>query len=280
MLGEEEITYTTQLGDTLPALAGRFKVPAGGFLSDVALSPSGLLPIGAPIKAPNNLEDLLPYHNAILPDSELIYGPSVGDFNAADFAREAGGFLATYSEDVNGQRLSGPEIVHWVALETSTNPRLLLAFLEYRSGWVYGSPLGASTNAYPIGFGAADKWLRNELMITAKLLAQGFYGWRDGSFTELKFYGGLQGRLSPGLNAGSVGLMQLVASLYEKDESTKQLIDSGEFLAFYQDMFGNYWDRGALVEPYLLATTSAPDLVLPFAIGEVWSLTGGPHISW
>ncbi len=34
------------------------------------------------------------------------------------------------------------------------------------------------------------------------------------------------------------------------------------------------------MEPYLLAGTYQPELTLPFATGEYWSLTGGPHISW
>jgi LasA protease len=281
VFGEEEITYSTQQGDTLPALAGRFEVPADAIQSVIPLPPTAFLPIGAQVKVPNHLENVLPYHNSILPDSELIYGPSVDDFNAADFAREAGGFLAAYSEDVKGQSLTGPEIVQWVALETSTNPRLLLAFLEYRSGWVFGSPSDAASDDFPIGYGANDKGLYNELMISAKLLAQGFYGWREGSFKQLKFSGSTKSyHPSPALNAGSVGLMHLFASLYEKDGWTEQLIEPGEFLLFYHAMFGNFWDRAIPVEPYLLATTTAPELALPFAIGEVWSLTGGPHISW
>ena len=279
-LPEGMIAYTTQQGDTLTALAARFQVSAERIQSDTPLSNTGLLPIGAELLIPNTLEETLPYHTPILPDSELIFGPSVGNFDAAEFAREAGGFLASYSEIVKGQRLTGPEIVGWVALETSTNPRLLLAFLEYRSGWVFSSPPNASGDAFPIGYGADDTGLYNELMITAKLLAQGFYGWRAGELTELRFYGGSQGRLSPALNAGSVGLMHLFASLYTQDGWEAQLIDPAEFLAFYQNMFGDYWNRALQVEPYLLATTSAPDLVLPFSIGEIWSLTGGPHSTW
>lgn len=278
--GDGTLTYTIQQGDTLPALAMRFSVSPNEIRSNTPLSQSGLLPVGLQVGIPEALEDTLPYDRVLFPDSEVIYGPSVGSFSAADFARQAGGFLSAYTETVKGQTLSGPEIVHLVALESSTNPRLLLAFLEYRSGWVLGSPTGAESDVFPIGYGAQDTGLYNELMITAKLLAQGFYGWRAGSFTSLNFSGSAGGRLSPRLNAGSAALMKLFAELYDRSGWERQLIEPGEFLQFYQELFGNAWDRALQVEPYLLATTSPPDLVLPFAVGEIWSLTGGPHNTW
>lgn len=273
-------SYTTQQGDTLPALASRFGVSQGAIQSILPLPETGYLPVGLQVQVPDVLADLLPIQSPLLPDSEVIYGPSVNGFDAGDFAREAGGFLATYSELVKGQVMTGPEIIHWVALETSTNPRLLLAFLEYRSGWVFGHPAGASTDRFPIGYGANDTGLYNELMITAKLLAQGFYGWRTGQLTELTFYGGSRGRLSPGLNAGSAAVMHLFATLYEKNTWMVQMNDPGDFLVFYQEMFGDFWARALEVEPYLLATTTAPELTLPFTPGEAWALTGGPHITW
>jgi hypothetical protein len=275
------IVYTTQQGDTLNAIAQRFDVDVSQMASDSLLPQEGLLPLGVQITVPDILSDLLPYHVPLLPDSEVIYGPSVGGFDAAVFAQSAGGFLAEYTEDIRGEVFAGPEIVQRVALETSTNPRLLLAFLEYRSGWVLGHPADAEDNPYPIGYGAgADTGLYNELMITAKLLAQGFYGWRDGTFTRLTFFGGGSARLSPGLNAGSVGLMHLFATLYTQPVWETHLSGAESFLSFYQTMFGDYWPRAEAVEPYLLSTAAQPTLTLPFPIGETLSLTGGPHMAW
>jgi len=272
--------YITQQGDILPAIASRFNVSVDDIESDSDLNPEGLLPIGLHLRIPDVLEDLLPYHTPILPDSEVIYGPTIGDFDAAAYAYEAGGFLASYSEQVRGEVIQGPDIVQYVAIASSTNPRLLLAFLEFRSGWVLGHPPNADKNRFPIGYGAADSGLYNELMITAKLLAQGFYGWRDGSRTQLTFYGGGSARLSPGLNAGSTALMHLFATLYSQKLWETHLFGSSSFLLFYQEMFGDPWSRSAFGEPYLLHTTQQPNLALPFPIGEYWSLTGGPHVTW
>lgn len=277
---EGYLIYTIQQGDALPALARRFEVKADDIQADIPLSPTGLLPIGLQVQIPDVLETVLPYSDLILPDSEVIYGPSVGSFDAAEFARTADGFLAGYSESVKGEVMSGPEILQRVAIDSSTNPRLLLAFLEYRSGWVLGHPLNAENDRYPIGYGATDTGLYNELMITARLLAQGFYGWRDGSLLSLNFYRGGQGRLSPGLNAGSTALMTLFAAIHDQADWETQLYGEESFLTFYHEMFGDTWSRAATVEPYLLSTDRQPELSLPFATGESWSLTGGPHMTW
>jgi LasA protease len=275
------LVYTIQQGDTLPALAGRFGVPEEEILIGGMISGMGLLPIGMQIQLPDALENVLPFPDPILPDSEVIYGPSVDGFDIAAYILEAGGFLAGYAENARGEMMTGPEIVQRVAIETSTNPRLLLAFLEYRSGWVLGNPPNAETNRYPIGYNATvDTGLYNELMISARLLAQGFYGWRDGSQVEVSFRDGERGRLSPGLNAGSAALMNLFAALHERQAWEEQLYGEVSFLDFYQAMFGDFWSRAATVEPYLRATDRQPELVLPFAPGESWSLTAGPHITW
>ena len=273
--------YKTQQSDTLPALAKRFDVPEESILADFPISETGLLPIGIQLQIPDILEGYLPYKAPILPDSEVIYGPSVGDFNIADYIRSANGFLATYEEQVKEKTLSGIEIVEYVSIATSTNPRLLLAFLEYQSGWVFGFPPGAQDDRYPIGFGATnDTGLYKELMITAKVLAQGFYGWRDGSRLDISFYGGKSARLAPQLNAGSSALMALFGSIYPQAVWETHLFGENSFLDFYQEMFGDSASRAAAVEPYLSHTTQQPELMLPFAPGGNWSFTGGPHMTW
>ncbi|MCB2213893.1 hypothetical protein KQH50_00720 [bacterium] len=279
---EGYLTYTTQQGDTLDALGLRFGVPTGAIQFDEPGSAEGLLAPGLTLLIPDVLEETISFPAPLLPDSAVTYGPTVGDFDAAEVARLAGGFLAGYSERVKDETLTGPEILATVALETSTNPRLLLAFLEYRSGWVFGSPDEAAQDPYPLGFGAgADSGLYKELMIAAKLLAQGFYGWRDGSRLEVAFADGTLGRLDPQtVNAGSAALLQLFGTLYDPAELKAELYDPGRFISYYEDMFGDPWARVARVEPYLLADTRQPELSLPFAPGEAWSLTGGPHITW
>lgn len=278
---EGYLLYTTQQGDTHAALASRFGVAEYALEAQGELPSTGFLPLGTLVHIPDVLEDTLPNERPIFPDSEVTYSPSVGDFDTVAYAQSAGGYLASHTEMVKEKRLSGPEIVYKVALETSTNPRLLLAILEYQSGWVLGHPTDAEQDLYPIGFGAAvDTGLYKELMIAAKVLAQGFYGWREGSLVSLSFYGGESGRLSPNLNAGSVALMRVFAAIYRKNVWEDVVFNSRSFLDFYHIMFGDYWMRAAAVEPYLVNGLEQPFLTLPFGVGERWSLTGGPHSSW
>ena len=275
------ILYTTQQGDTLPALAARFDAAISDIQADQELPPTGLLTPGLSLWLPDTPEAALPYETPFFPDSAATYGPSVGDFNAADFGFVAGGFLAGYVEIVNEVEMTGPDILRTVAVETSTNPRLLLALLEYRSGWVFGFPEGAAADPYPLGFGAgADTGLYKELMIAAKLLAQGFYGWRAGTLITLPYLESADYRLAPTLNAGSVALMHLFATFYPQSEWANALFGETGFLNTYTAIFGDPWAGAVLVEPYLLAETYQPDLTLPFSVGENWSLTGGPHITW
>ena len=278
---EGYLNYTTQQGDMLSALAARFGVSMAEISAQTPLLEHGLIPIGTQLLIPDILEDVLLYNLPIIPDSEVVYSPSVQDFNVINSIQNAEGFLASYSELVKGQTLTGPEIVNLVAIETSTNPRLLLAFIEYRSNWVFGFPEDADTDSYPLDYYAGkDTGLYNELMITAKLLAQGFYGWRDGSFVELSFSKGQPQRLPPGLNAGSIAIMHLFGTLYEQPNWEERLYGEDSFLTFYQKVFGDYWARDASIDPLAYTPDEQPILNLPFSPGEAWALTGGPHSTW
>jgi len=72
----------------------------------------------------------------LIPDSELVYGPNAATFSVAGFIKFQHGFLKAYSEDYQGETWTGVEIVDFIARSYSVNPRLLLAILEYRSGWL------------------------------------------------------------------------------------------------------------------------------------------------
>lgn len=282
-LGSDEIlppfTYITQPGDTLSALATRF----GVHLDQIspAQPPASLLESGQVLKIPNLLGEP-PYSSALLPDSAVIYSPLSSSFKVGDYIAQAGGFLHTYSEKVDDEWLSGTEIVQRVAIESSINPELLLAFLEHRSGWVRGQPHEYTQLDYPIGFYVPDyKGLYLELSLVAKELNIGYYGWRQGTLTELTFPDYSQVRLSPGLNAGTVSLQVLTSLLFRQQSDWLQALYGPHGLAaLYAEMFGDPWQAASLIEPLFPAGLSQPTLELPFSPGEYWSLTSGPHIAW
>jgi len=273
-------TYLTQPGDSLNALADRFGV------SPDQISPAqpemGLLTPGQELTIPNLLGEP-PYPSALLPDSAVIFSPEVADFKVEDYIAEAGGYLSTYQEEVEvGDWQTGGEITKRVASESSINPQLLLAFLEFRSGWVRGQPADPSQVSYPIGFYVPDyHGLYLELSLVAKQLNIGYYGWRTGNQTDLIFPDYTHVRLSPGLNAGSVALQTLVSKFYRHQQDwLEALYGSQGVMAIYKDMFGDPWLKAAMNGPLFQLGLEQPTLELPFAPGELWSLTAGPHIAW
>jgi LysM repeat protein len=274
-------TYTARSGDTLPALAGRFHVEPGQVASAQPIAPQGYLPPGQALVIPNTFtRTALTPPIPLLPDSELVYSPAAADFDLQAYVREAGGYLSAYQETLDsGETLSGAAIVQRVADELSVNPRLLLAVLDYRSGWVLGQP-GASQNpAYPIGFGIADRaGLYQELHIAATQLNLAYYGWRAGTLSTLRYPNGSAVQIDPTLNAATVAIQHLLAMLLDPVTWQDALYGSGAFMARYRQMFGDPW--ALAVDPLLPPGLSQPVLALPFLPGEDWSLTAGPHYAW
>jgi LasA protease len=217
----------------------------------------------------------------IIPDSEVIYSPSVAGFDINSFVSQAGGYLAGYSRILDDELLSGIEIIERVSIDNSTNPRLLLALLEFRSNWVYQAQIDPGAINYPLGlYVPGQTGLYKELSLVAKLLNMGYYGWKSGGLNEITFPNYQKIVLDPEWNAGSVALMYLFSRLYNQPEFENVLTGDDHFLHLYQDMFGDMWARAIEVEPIIPEDLSQPDLELPFLPGEAWSFTGGPHSSW
>jgi len=279
-LSGASIDYLALPGDTLAALARRFNVPPEQITSAQPVPPVGLIPPGQALAIPNAVGETL-LTNAALPDSEVVYSATAREFSTVEFIKLAGGYLSGYQESVDGENLSGAQVVERLAVESSTNPRLLLALLEFRSGWVYGQPATSKQRSYPIGFEVPGySGLYKELSLAAKQLRLGYYGWRAGEISELAFPDGSWGRIDPRLNAGTVALQALMANFYRPAGWSEALYGSTGLVARYTAMFGDPWKRAALVEPLFPAGMAVPELTLPFPVGERWSLTGGPHTAW
>jgi murein DD-endopeptidase MepM/ murein hydrolase activator NlpD len=275
-----QFEYVIQAGDTLPTLTRRFEVTPQEIISDVPLAAEAYLPAGQQVTIPNRV-GMVNYPSAVLPDSEVVNGPSAAGFSIRDYIQEADGFLSTYSETVNGANLTGADIVEKVALENSINPRVLLAFLEFRSGWVLGEPRDRADLAHPIGFYVPDyRGLYKELVLTATQLGKGYYSWRSGDLTDMEFQDGETVRLSPAQNAASAGVQRLLALFYSRQDWEAAVYGPGGFLDLYQQMFGDPWVRAASFEAIFPAGLTQPRLELPFAVGERWGFTGGPHLTW
>lgn len=271
-------TYTTRSGDTVTALGLRFGIENAEIIAGGASSPTGYLPIGQLIRVPPYLgATTLP--TLLLPDAAIVYGPLDAGFDVSTYVADADGYLAHYSENVRGTVLSGADIVKRVALEHSISAKLLLAILEYRSGWVLSNKTSMDGQQYPLGYGIADAaGLYEELYIAGRQLAYGFYGWRDGTRTKIRFTDGSEARLHPEINAGTAAIENLFASLDSPTAWNSHLFGENSFGAVYAQMFGIPWEQST--EPLIPDGLSQPVLELPFSTGEDYHLTSGPHRAW
>ncbi len=173
------ILYNAQAGDTLPAVAVRFGVAPAEITSPDPLPDKALLQPGQLLIIPRRLANTTSSER-ILPDSELVYSPSAADFDVEAYVDQFSGKLRTYDEWMKSTgTLRGAQVVGRVAIENSINPRLLLALLEYQSGWVTGQPTEAEKLRYPMGYiDPFQPALFHQLVWAVNQLSNGYYGWR------------------------------------------------------------------------------------------------------
>lgn len=274
------IQYFSQSGDTLTALSGRFRVEQELILSSSAYPQNIIIPPGTEIWIPNRVDPSI-LRQSVLPDSEVVFSPTAVDFDIAAYVEQENGYLRSYRERVKTEDLTGAQIIQRVATESSVNPRLLLALLELRSGWVRGRSGARIGEKYPIGFRIGGwEGLYKELVMTATHLNAGYYGWRDGTLGDLQFTNAKYLGVDPRLNAGSVAVQNLMSKLYLPDAWEGAIYGSEGLISLHLEMFGDPWERERERGPLFPAGITQPALELPFQPGERWSLTGGPHQSW
>ena len=274
----EVLLYEAQPGDTIRALAIRFGVVPEDIESPEPLPlGGGMINPGQLILIPGRLFDIGP-EGLQIPDSELIFSPHSTDFNVVDFVASQGGYLNNYREIVGSIWRTGPEVVEIVARNNSVNPRVILALLEFQSGWVTNpEPASGDAFTYPMGFvDRQHMGLQRQLTWLVNELGNGYFGWRDGTLTELAFKDGSRLRLAPVLNAGTVAL-QYYFSIDRSRANWDRVITDETFLETYTSLFGDPWSYEYVIyEPGV----EQPDMILPFLPGRVWAFTGGPHGAW
>jgi LysM repeat protein len=233
--------YTVQAGDTLGSIASAYGITLEALLAENGLNESSLLTIGMILNIPPVEVDLNPGSSfKLIPDSELVYSPSSAQFDISAFIDQQAGYLASYAQDVNGEYLTGTQIVERVARSYSVNPRLLLALLEYRSGWVK-NPTPENVD-YPLGF--YDDYyagLYRQLTWTANNLNRGYYLWRVNALSTLPLSDGSYVPLDATINAGTAGVQHFL-SLFSNRPFWDYDVSALGFFETYQQFFGYPFD--------------------------------------
>lgn len=279
--------YVVQRGDSLSAIGERYGVAASEIAAANGIQISDTLFVGQVLRIPVPNPHAVGSAFKLLPDSGFVNGPGVLDFNLEAFVAAYGGYLSSYVEEIpgryldgsaNARTLSGAEIVKMAADRYSVNPRLLLAVLEYQSGWLRDPDPRENTLAFPLGqVEPGREGLYRQLAWAANQLNFGYYAWRAGASVSWSFGDGSIKLIAPGQNAGSVGVQNFFASLLIPSEWDEVVAPTG-FYQTYLELFGNPFRLA--VEPLVPRDLLQPPLQLPFEPERVWAFTGGPHGAW
>lgn len=273
---QDSVQYTVQSGDTLGGIAMNYDISLESLMLANAISDANQLEVGQVLNVPApNPVGAAPAFK-VIPDSEMVFGPASIYFDIDQFIQSQHGYLATYEQDVNGIGLSGAEIISIVARNYSVNPRLLLALLEYQSGWVTNpEPFNTS---YPMGLLDEGHYgLYRQMTWAANSLNRGYYLWRANAISTVVLNDNTVAPLDPTINAGTAAIQYFFSDL---DDRTTWEFDSGPtgLLLTYYVFFGNPFDYA--IEPLVPASVQQPLMTLPFAKGQTWYFTGGPHGGW
>jgi len=270
--------YTIQPNDTLQAIADIYGIDVNTLIAANPGIQPYYLTIGQSIQIPVPVPGEPGSSLKLIPDSELVASPYTIGFAVSPFVFSQNGYLKTYSEKVNEVMTSGADIVSQVAQEYSINPRLLLAVLEYQSGWVTRKNISSSLVNYPMGYFDPDKvGLYRQLSLAANLLNKGFYLWDVNAISHWTLPDGSMVPISLTINAGTAGIQYLMSRLHNRSE-WDAAVGSDGVLKVYEAMFGTPFKYA--FEPLTPSPLIQPVMQLPFESGTLWSFTGGPHSGW
>ncbi len=270
--------YTVRPGDSLNAIAGRMGIGMSQIMVANGLDNPNLLAAGQILWLPTPIPQPPGPSFKIIPDSELVNGPTGAAFDTFPLIAVWDGALHRTRETMNGSEQSGAQIVQWVAEKYSVSPRLLVALLEYQGGWLTRPEPAPERLTYPLGFARPGyEGLYYQLAWAADQLNQGYYSWRAGWAGPYILSDGTAIDPGPGINAGTAAVQGLFAQLYPGD-LWRGVSDENGFYRVYEILFGVPF--GIATDPLLPDDLQQPELQLPFEPGRTWSFTGGPHSGW
>jgi LasA protease len=271
------VDYAAQTGDTLPALAARFNTTVEEILLANPHIPRNAttMPPTMPMKIPIYYMALWANPFQIIPDHAFVYSPTAIGFNTAAFVSSTSGWLKNHEVYVGGRWRSGPQMVDYIAINYSINPRLLLAILEYQGGALTQPVIPVRRNI--LGF-TRPHWESPylQLVTAANTLNNGYYGWRTGDLLEFETRDDTLLRPDPWQNAGSVAVQYYYSRIFTGEKYAQATGNEGLFLT-YKNLFGDPWKDSY---PLIPGSLEQPEFTLPFPADQVWSYTGGPHTGW
>jgi LasA protease len=270
--------YAAQSGDTLPAIASHFNTTLDEIMqANLNLPQVTTLPVGYLLRVPAYYLPLTGPAFHILPDSEIVNGPTAVDFSTQEEILKRPGFLSGLSDYAFRRERPAWEVIDVVARNYSIHPRLLLTLLEHQTQALTKPFAEGDESTYPLGYeNQRYRGLYRQLIWAAEQINDGYYGWRSGTLKEFELADGKTARPDPWLNAGTAGLQQLFAAMYGEQEFTRASGPDGLY-ATYVSLWGDPQQYAIDLIP---GSLQQPELALPFLPNRIWDFSGGPHFSW
>jgi len=176
---------------------------------------------------------------------------------------------------VDGETLSGAELIERASLKFSVGPRVLLALLEYYGGWVTHPAPTEEQLRLPLGpHNRYSNSLHLALGFTANRINAGYYGYKRDGFWIFHLPDGSQAISAQGVNAGTVGIQNILA-VHSDFDTWQQAIGPNGFMAAYRAFFGDPFSYQ--IQPLVPINLTQPPLSLPWKKGQGFYLTSGPH---
>ncbi|MCY4105251.1 MAG: LysM peptidoglycan-binding domain-containing protein [Chloroflexi bacterium] len=286
MATAEPSEYSVQAGDTLSVIALRYHTTVAALMQLNQISNPNVLYIGQILKLPGIPKQFTPAVKT-LPNGALVRGSYSGHFDLAAFIDQLPGYVKEYYESweygaaaggLITETRSAAEIIQSVSLEFSIDVRILLVLLEYLGNWLSDPFPKASRLSQPIAVGYGySNGLYRQLSWAADQLNYGYYGWRFGSINTIQSVTGERFGIARGLNAASVALQTLFSQLHPPATWLVDVSSEG-FSRVYREYFGDPFAEATDLNP--IGHLKQPEFTLPFAAGETWYYTGGPHNGW
>lgn len=282
-------SHIVRAGDTLYGIAQLYGTTLDSILALNSLDNPNILEVGQEIKLPGIPTESTPLFK-IIPDGRFVRGPGSSGFDIAGFINQQPGYIRlavdtveTRMEDgaILEEDLTGAQIVERVALEYSIDPRLLLAILEYRAGWLSNPNPAGTLKTHPL-ISPLDssnrEGLYKQLAWAANQLNFGYYGWKYRGWTVLELDDGSRFLYNAGLNAGTVAIQYFLSLNRTYAQWLPQVADVSGFYSTYYAYFGDPYQN--VIDPIVPPGLQQPPLTLPFAPGQTWFFTGGAHGGW
>ena len=274
-LRTQSVQYTVQVNDSLAAIARAYSIGLEALIQANEIDDPGMIHPGEVLTIPPPEPKPSGTGFKILPDSEVVYGPSTVGFDVGAFIQAQGGYLSQYQEQVEGETRSGSDIVLRVSQDYSINPRLLLALLDYTAGWLSTANPSTAGSDYPLGYvNAAYQGLYRQLAWAANETNRGYYLWRVNGIAGWVLTDGSVVPPEATINAGTAGIQHVLSLLLDYPAWLEATNQDGLYTTYFK-LFGSPFPGNP--EPILPAALTQPALQLPFEPGQTWRFTGGPH---